>query len=180
MVYNCAHSSLRRQQPIVCLQFALDVKSESISNGILLKSTDLDNGNIMHVSIYSLLVGVLLLMTAPAPVSAADEGERKVLHYYELKPSVVANVKNGAQYMRADIQLMTRDAQHLQEIEHHAPALRHELFLLISDQEGSALKGLQGKETFRQDALKALQQVMLQLAGNEMVEDLYFTSFFVQ
>ncbi|MCP4288490.1 MAG: flagellar basal body protein FliL, partial [Gammaproteobacteria bacterium] len=60
------------------------------------------------------------------------------------------------------------------------PALRHELFLLISEQEGSKLKEPKGKESFRKIALEALRKVMLDQTGNEAIDDLYFTSFFVQ
>lgn len=82
--------------------------------------------------------------------------------------------------MRADIQLMTREDGGVEAIEFHAAALRHELFLLISDQDGAQLKNSRGKEKFRKDALKSLQKVMQHLTGKEVVEELYFTSYFVQ
>lgn len=137
----------------------------------------------MRTSSLSLLVIVLLLMPALPALSAeeseATEGKKSFL-YHELKPSIVANMQKGAKYLRTDIQLMTREEESLGEIERHAPALRHELFLLLSDQEGSQLKAPKGKERFRGNALKALQNVMLKITGQEMIEELYFRSFFVQ
>ncbi|MCB1904748.1 MAG: flagellar basal body-associated FliL family protein [Gammaproteobacteria bacterium] len=137
----------------------------------------------MRSSILSLPVGAALLLLALPALSAESEeetAEKKPHLYYELTPSIVANIQKGAKYLRADIQLMTREEDSLAQIEHHAPALRHELFMLISDQEGSQLKGPKGKESFRKSALKALQKVMQALTGKEMVEDLFFSSFFVQ
>ena len=99
---------------------------------------------------------------------------------FSVLPSIVANIQKGAKYLRADIQLMTQEEDGVKEIERHAAALRHELFLLISDQEGSTLKDSKGKEEFRKSALKALQKVMLDISGKELVEELFFSSFFVQ
>jgi len=131
----------------------------------------------------SIIVGVLLSLPI-SPVYSSDETHKtealKPLQYYELIPSVVANVQKGAKYMRADIQLMTREDGGVEAIEFHAAALRHELFLLISDQDGAQLKNSRGKEKFRKDALKSLQKVMQHLTGKEVVEELYFTSYFVQ
>lgn len=130
-----------------------------------------------------ILSGILLLLLISEVLGAGDSKnaeEQKPLQYYELTPSVVANVQNGAKYLRADIQLMTREDGGIDEIKLHAPALRHELFLLISDQNGTELKSLKGKEKFRKDALKSMRKIMQELAGKEMVEELFFTSYFVQ
>lgn len=122
----------------------------------------------------------MLALPALSADATEETEEKKPLLYFELKPSIVANMQKGAKYLRADIQLMTREEESLEQIKHHAPALRHELFMLISDQEGSQLKDPKGKKSFRESALKALQKTMLALTGKEMVEDLFFSSFFVQ
>ncbi|MCB1753045.1 MAG: flagellar basal body-associated FliL family protein [Gammaproteobacteria bacterium] len=134
----------------------------------------------MRMSSLPLLLGVLFIVPALPVLGAEGTGAIKPLQYIELKPSIVANMQNGAKYLRTDIQLMTRDDESVEAIKHHAPALRHELFLLISDQEGSKLKDPKGKENFRRNALKSLKKVMLEITGKEHVEELYFSSFFVQ
>lgn len=121
------------------------------------------------------------MLTPALPAIGAEEvEEKKPLLYFELQPSIVSNLQKGANYIRTDIQLVTHEPASLKELEHHAPALRHELFLLLSDQSGSSLKQPKGKEKFRKNALKSLQKVMRILTGNELVDDIYFTSFFVQ
>jgi flagellar FliL protein len=124
-----------------------------------------------------LLVSSLLI---PSLSFAEDDEEKKPVAYHKLSPSFVANVKGNAKYMRADIQLMTKDAENIPDIELHAPALRHELLLLFSDQEGKLLKDPKGKEKLRKLALEAIRKVMKELTGKEAVDDLFFTSYFAQ
>lgn len=126
---------------------------------------------------------LLLLFLLPFSVFAQeDNGEEKSIQltYYKLAPSIVVNVKGQARYMRCDVQLMTRDPAHLQDIVLHAPALRHELLLLFSDQKGDVIKSSKGKEQLRRKALKALQGVMQQLVGADSIDDLFFTTYFVE
>ncbi|MCB1859743.1 MAG: flagellar basal body-associated FliL family protein [Gammaproteobacteria bacterium] len=132
-----------------------------------------------------LTTALYLVIAALCPLhlpAAVDSGEQPISppEYYELKPSLVANLHSGARYIRFDIQLMTQQKEHLDKLQHHAPALRHELFLLMSDQDGAALKEPKGKEKFRKASLKALQKVMKELEGEEMPDDLFFTTFLVR
>lgn len=132
----------------------------------------------------STLMFLILNLFLSANLSAAEgEGEKKEkkqLLYHELPPSLVSNLHTGAKYIRCDIQLMTHDEGYLEEINLHAPALRHELLMLVSDQQGTELKTPKGKEKFRKAALKAVRGVIKELTGKEMIDDLFFTSYFVQ
>jgi len=126
---------------------------------------------------------LLLLLLLPCVVFAQEgDGEEKMAQaaYYELSPSIVVNVKGRARYMRCDVQLMTRDQARLQDIVLHAPALRHELLLLFSDQKGDSIKSSKGKEQLRKKALEALQGVMKQFVEAKSIDDLFFTSYFVE
>ncbi|MCW8908681.1 MAG: flagellar basal body-associated FliL family protein [Sedimenticola sp.] len=128
--------------------------------------------------------GILLLLLFLPFIGFAQEGdgegEARQAAYYELSPSIVVNVKGRARYMRCDVQLMTRDQSHLQDIVLHAPALRHELLLLFSDQQGDVIKSSKGKEQLRRKALKALQGIMTQFVEAESIDDLFFTTYFVE
>ena len=132
--------------------------------------------------ILSLLLLPLSLSAAEEkkPEEAAEPGQPKVAVYHELSPSLVVNVQGKARYMRCEVQLMTRDQGKLANIVLHSPALRHELLLLLSDQQGQDIKDTKGKEKLRKVALKALQSVMEKMVGDESIEDLYFTSYFVE
>lgn len=137
----------------------------------------------MRRSNFALLLALLSFVLTPlfgAEDEDDDESIAKTPNYYELKPSIVANMQQGAQYIRCDIQLLTLNSDDHSMVAYHAPALRHEMFLLLSDQEGTALKDTKGKEKFRKNALKAMQNVMQSLAGREVLSDLFFTNFYVQ
>ena len=125
----------------------------------------------------------LLLLILPAGVLAEDEESEEAaaeIHYYQLKPSVVANLVSGGRYIRCDIQLMTRDAAQLEQLTLHDAAIRHTLLLLLSDQDGKQIKTPDGKESLRKEALKQINALLKDQTGKEGVESLFFTTFFVQ
>ena len=111
---------------------------------------------------------------------AEDEGEKKQAVYFSLSPSLIANVNGNARYARCDIQLLVADEESLPDVRLHSPAIRHELLLLLGDQDGAALQDPKGKERFRQSALSAVGSVIKKQTGKNSIKDLFFTSFFVQ
>ena len=131
-------------------------------------------------SLLLLSAALLVSVSVPAASEAKEEKRKAPPLYYKLSPSLIANVHGKASYVRCSVQLMTRDEDHLERITHHTPALRHELLLLLGDQDGQKLKAPKGKEKLRKAALKGVRKTMKSITGDPMVEDLYFTSYFVQ
>lgn len=130
-----------------------------------------------------LLSAALVLFTSILFAADGEIDDAKApatMAYYELSPSIVVNVKGRAKYIRCDVQLMTRDEAKLPAISLHAPALRHELILLLSDQQGTDIRTSKGKEKLRKMALKSLKGVMKAQVGDEMIDDLFFTTYLVQ
>ncbi len=128
-----------------------------------------------------LVAGVLWTLLAAGPTAAQQAGDAPAEAYYlELAPSIVANLNNGPDYVRCDIQLMTLGPERLADIALHAPALRHEIFMELTGVDGSTLTTPAGKEALRQRLLEAIRAVLARATGAPLVEDLYFTSFFVQ
>jgi flagellar FliL protein len=123
---------------------------------------------------------LMLLLTLPLVAIAEDEGGASQPAYHELSPSLVANLPSGAKYIRCDVQLMTLDASQLPDIQLHAPAIRDRLLMLISEQDGAKLKTADGREQLRKDSLGATRELMRELTGKEMVDEIFFTAFFVQ
>jgi flagellar FliL protein len=120
-----------------------------------------------------------------AEEEAAEEKEEEaqaapVISYYQIKPSLVANLASGGKYIRCDVQLMTNDKVFLEELKRHDPALRHSLLLLLSDQDGKDIKTASGKEKLRTKALSDIGKLMQELSGKNELKALFFTTFFVQ
>ncbi len=128
----------------------------------------------------------MLLFIFPTCLPAADEESKEEAEeaapilYYQIKPSLVANLLSGGRYIRCDIQLMTRDAAHLDALNLHDAAIRHTLLMLLSEQDGAQIKTPGGKEGLRKQALRQINQLMKKQTGKEAVESLFFTTFFVQ
>jgi flagellar FliL protein len=130
-----------------------------------------------------IMISTLILPGYAFAEEEEKEGEeaKKEVAYYSLRPDLVANIKGKrSKFARCAIQLMTTQKERIEDIELHTPALRHELLLLLSEQTGKTLKTQEGKEKFRQDALAAVQSVIEEQTGAPIVENLFFTSFFVQ
>jgi flagellar FliL protein len=129
----------------------------------------------------------LLMLIAP-PLMAEDEKEDAeeaeqappVISYYQVKPSLVANLASGGKYIRCDVQLMTHDELFLDELNLHGPAIRHSLLLLLTEQDGKDIKTPSGKEALRKKALSTLGTLMQELSGKNELKALFFTTFLVQ
>ena len=126
----------------------------------------------------SILFAMLVLA---ASASAAEEEQAPTeIAYYALKPSFVSNLSGGPKYIRCDIQLMTEQASEIPKIELHTPALRHDILMLIGGQDGNQLKTRQGKEDLRQTALASVRSRLEEMTGKAIVNDLYFTAYYVK
>lgn len=130
---------------------------------------------------------LLLVLTiaglAANPVLASDEEEEEApveVGYFALKPSIVSNLSGGPKYIRCDIQFMTKYASEIPRIELHAPALRHAILMLIAGRDGKQLQTREGKESLRKAALEASQTQLEELTGKPLVNDLYFTAYYVK
>ena len=127
-----------------------------------------------------LMAGLAVLEPLPTEVEEKPKEAPKKAFYYELSPSIIVNLNKGGDYARCDIQLMTRGEKQLEVLEHHAPALRNEFLFLIPEFDGEVLKKPKGKEKLRKKALKASKKVMKKLTGKDVVDGIYFTTFYVQ
>ena len=128
-----------------------------------------------HLSI--LFATVFLALSASA---AEEEQNPTEIGYYALKPSFVSNLSGGPKYIRCDIQLMTEQASEIPKIELHTPALRHDILMLIGGLDGNQLKTREGKEDLRQTALASVRSRLEEMTGKAIVNDLYFTAYYVK
>ncbi|MBA1330403.1 flagellar basal body protein FliL [Candidatus Endoriftia persephone str. Guaymas] len=128
-------------------------------------------------------IACLILFSAglfATPLKAGEDGSSSSVLYYEISPSLVANLAKGGKYIRCDVQLMTKDEDFLEQMRLHGPAIRHELLLLLSEQDGKVIKTSQGKEQLRKQALESVSRVMKKIAGSDSVQALYFTTYYVK
>jgi len=134
------------------------------------------------------LAALLLLLIAfalPAEVGgkqAAPPPPADGVQYHALNPALVSNVQGEGKprFLRCEVQLMSRQPGAVEQLDLHAPPLRHALLLLFAEQDAKALTTPAGKDALRTAALDAVRTVLQDKTGQPLIDDLYFTSFYVQ
>ena len=132
-------------------------------------------------------LALLPLVTALAlPVQASAKKEAAPpadgVQYFALAPALIANVQSPGKprFVRCEVQLQSGKADALPRLTLHAPALRHALLLLFVEQDAATLQTPAGRDQLRQAALEVTRKVMQDQTGETWVDELYFTSFYVQ
>ncbi len=125
-----------------------------------------------------ILLGLLSVLGTLA--LAGEEESAPEIAYFALEPALITNVKGKPRYVKAEVQLMTERPDKLGDIEINAPAIRHTLLMLLTEQDGDTLRTPAGKEALRKNALESVRKTLKELTGKKLVEELYFTAFFVQ
>lgn len=103
--------------------------------------------------------------------------------YFALEPAFVVNLSgdlDGPRYLQVEVQLMTRDAQALQQLQTHAPAIRAKLLMLFSQVELVQITDRAGREKLQAEALAEVQKLMKAETGKKGADELLFTSFVTQ
>ncbi|MFC3095409.1 flagellar basal body-associated protein FliL [Alteromonas sediminis] len=104
--------------------------------------------------------------------------------YLSLEPEIVTNYAgNSARnlgYVRVNIELMLHDIGQLEIAEHHLPLIRATTIEIFGRQPQDKVKSLTGREDIRLTIRKALQDLMQQETGSEIVKDVIFTKYLYQ
>lgn len=135
----------------------------------------------------SLITSLFLLFSVLVPVShaaapAAPPPGANAKLYLKLDPPLIVNVDGGdiVRFLQVDAEIQYGEQLAQPIIEKHMPAIRHAMLMLLSDQPVTEIKTPKGKESLRESALKAIQQVMIDTTGEPVIEAVYFTGFVIQ
>jgi flagellar FliL protein len=109
-----------------------------------------------------------------------EEQEEREAHYLDLGRFLVNfDHKGGIRYVQTEMELMAYSQDTIDRAERNRPAVRNEVIMLLSGQDFDALRGVEGKEQLRRDALAAVNKA-LGVAGKDAVQEVYFTAFVLQ
>ena len=130
---------------------------------------------------------IVLMLALSWPMVAlaeeAEEGAAKV-SYVTLNPPFVGNYgldgSSRLKVYKADISLRVSGAEAAKAVKANDPLIRNQLVGLFTQQTSETLGSVEAKEKLRQEALKQIQQVMLEETGKPMIEDLLFNNLIVQ
>jgi len=102
--------------------------------------------------------------------------------YVSLDEPLIVNIfsLNNVHFMQIKTDFQLKDTALAPLLERHMAAVKHSLLLLFSEKRFFEMKTIQGKLQLRKDALKAVQQVMLDKTGDTTVKNIFFTSLILQ
>lgn len=131
-----------------------------------------------------LFILILLAPLIALPLAAAEEAAEDAdgIRYIELKPAFVTNYGGPGRlkYIKTEISLRVDTQQAYRLVRHHMPSLRHALIMVLTQQTDDSVDTMEGKEQIRMQSLSSLQEIMKQEEGEPYIEDVLFSSFFVQ
>ena len=129
---------------------------------------------------------------------AVDTSSKEPPIYVGLDPDFVVAFQNPkhARFIKASLEVMTRDKDVEDAIKHHMPVIRDSVLMLFSMQDEDELASTiahrsnvgiedelasrEGKEQFRAEILAEVQKVIEEQTGNPGVDAVYFTNFVMQ
>jgi flagellar FliL protein len=102
--------------------------------------------------------------------------------FVEMDPFVV-NFEPGStsRFLQITVQLMTREPEMVEFLDHNKPIIRNNLLLLFGNKHVEEVASHEGKEALRMAALEDVRKIIKEEGGKpEGLEAIYFTSFVMQ
>lgn len=135
----------------------------------------------MKIKVFLLLLMAQLLVM---PAYAEDEAEvaEDEVRYLDIKPAIVTNYGGPGRmsYIKVEVSLQVDSQEEFTTVFHHFPSIRHELVMLFGRQTDESIAIGDPREAIRAEALAKINAIMMEEEEAEMVDDLLFSSFFVQ
>ena len=102
--------------------------------------------------------------------------------YTALEPPFVVNFEDqGAiRFLQVAVEISTHDPKVVEAVKLHMPAIRDRLIVLFSSSDYPTLSSKDGKETLRQQAKLALEEILKAQKAPNAIDGLYFTNFVMQ
>ena len=131
-----------------------------------------------------LILCAMILLLGFAQAQAADEEEvaPKSSAYVSLGEPMVLNLSGSKRltFLQISADVLVSDADAESTIKTHVPAIRHSLIMLLSEQKAGDIKSPAKREEIRQQATARVKGLMVELADNQDVSEVLFSSILVQ
>jgi flagellar FliL protein len=138
----------------------------------------------MENTMQKIVFSLLLLMLAPALLAADDETVAGASPgYIPLGKPMILNLAtkgNRLTFLQVTGDVLIKDESNKEEVEIHVPAIRHELILLLSEQDADDMKSPVKREEVRKQATQQVKARIEQLVGSDEVAEVLFSTFLVQ
>lgn len=132
-----------------------------------------------------ILLGLVFILLSQ-PLMAADEEPapaQKTPAYVSLGDPMVLNLASGDKrlaYLQVKVDVLVKDEDQQDLVKLHAPALRHEVILALSEQKSTDMKSPLKREEVRKQMSDRIRAVYRDLSGSDDIEEILFSNFLVQ
>ena len=127
-----------------------------------------------------------ILILSSAQIRAAEDenaAEKGKYAYLSLGDAMILNLstkRSRLTFLQLKVDVLVNNSAALARIKIHIPAIRHQLILLLSEQDETDMKSPIQREELRKVATTRVQEVMTGLTGSNDITELLFSSFLVQ
>lgn len=131
-----------------------------------------------------IIVGLLLLMLNLSLYAADDKAKADLTPgYVSMGEPLVLNLATDStrlSFVQIKADMLVRDENNIDLVKLHMPALRHQIILMLSEQDAAKMKSPLDREKLRKEITAKIRSVFKDLAGEDDIEDVLFSNFLVQ
>lgn len=131
-----------------------------------------------------ILLGLVLMMFQLTAFAADEPAPAKVVPgYVSLGEPLVLNLATAGPrlaFVQLKTDILVKDEINVEQVKLHIPALRHQVILMLSEQNVDNVKSALKREKLRKEISEKIRSVYKDLTGKDYIEDVLFSSFLVQ
>lgn len=135
---------------------------------------------LLQIKSWLRLVLLAFLISTGVPLHAAPAAVGP--SYVDLEPSFILNYGDPRRirFLQASITLRVRDTAAALEVTQHSDAIRHAIIMLFSRQPEEKIRTSTGRDEILKQALRELQDLMVEETGSPLIDRVLFTGFVLQ
>lgn len=123
----------------------------------------------------------LVMVFSVQNVWAEEGGAEDYVNYIEMKPFVTNFGGVGkSRFLKCEITIQVSSENAHFAVNHHMPHIRNDIVFLLSSQTEETVSTIEAQQILAKEALKKVQNILVEEEGEGFVADLFFTSFVVQ
>ncbi len=100
--------------------------------------------------------------------------------YFGMEPDIITNyitTRKKPGYVRITIELMLKNSDNIDVVEHHSPMLRDAIISIVGKEPEEKVKSLTGREEIRKKCAEKIKLILKQETKDEIIYDLLFTKY---
>ena len=126
---------------------------------------------------------LLFCLSLMISLSATAEEGADEYAYYGFEPDIITNYLSSGKrlgFIRITMEVMVKNGDDLQIVEHHAPLLRAAVVEILGEQSEQKIKSIAGREEIRELCFSSINQLLKEETGQPLAVNLLFTKYLYQ